>query len=515
MSIIAWDTIDWATVRLRVSRYQRRIYRASLAGDKGKVRFIQKRLVSSLDAKLYAVIRVTTWNKGKNTPGIDGALYKTGADKMKLVKSLKLDGLAAPIRRVWIPKPGKRSMRPLGIPIITDRAKQALCLLALEPEWEARFEPNSYGFRPGRSCHDAMESIFSAISNKSKVGRFKYVLDADLRKCFDSIDHQYVLDKLDTLPEINAQVESWLRAGIMDGFASDLDPSIDISPNLLGTPPGGVISPFLANVALHGLELHLKQWVCSEPIPAGYTNRGKAVRQKALSVVRYADDFVIFHPSEETLYRAKIEIAKWLKETSGVTFNEEKTRISCTSKGFVFLGFAAILIKRNGKIRHKVYPSKSSQKRILEKVRTIIQSSRAVSAYVLIAKLRPVIIGWANYYRYCECKEVFSKLTNLIFQKLRAWVFRRDVRNGRIKVKEKYFPSGKKYWFDDSEHNDNWILFGQERTKSGVLREAFLPHIVWVKSRKWVKVKGQASVYDGNDAYWALRSQKYGNWNNR
>ena len=513
MSNLAWDKIEWTNVRNRVTRYQRRIYKASLNNDKGKVRFLQKQLINSLDAKLYAVLRVTTWNKGKNTPGVDGKVFKTDKDKIALVKSLRLDGKANPIRRVWIPKPGKTEKRPLGIPIIRDRAKQMLCLFALEPEWEAHFEPNSYGFRPGRGCHDAMEAIFLALGNKSKKRRYKYILDANLKKCFDSINHQYLIGKLDSLPEINTQIKSWLCAGIMEGCESKSGPNIDISPNQLGTPQGGVISPFLANVALHGLENHLKEWICTQPMPAGYTNRGKTAKQKALTIVRYADDFVVIHSSKETLNKAKIVIADWLNKTSGLKFNEDKTCINNSAKGFSFLGFRVIQICRHGLPRHKAYPSKLAQKRLLEKVKEIIQSNRSVSSYVLITKLRPVIIGWANYYRYCECKEVFQKLTHKVFQKLRAWVFRRDTRNGRRIVKQKYFPSGQTYTFDGIKHQDNWILYGKTQTTDGRIRTAWLPHIAWVKSKKWIKVKDQASVYDGNNAYWASRSLTYGNWN--
>lgn len=513
MSKIAWDKIKWAQVRSRITRYQERIYKASLNNDQGKVRFLQKQLISSLDAKLYAVLRVTTWNKGKNTPGVDGKVFHTDSDKISLVKSLRLDGKADPIRRVWIPKPGKTEKRPLGIPVIRDRAKQALCLLALEPEWEARFEPNSYGFRPGRSCHDAMEAIYIALGNKSKKVRYKYILEADLKKCFDTINHQYLINKLNSLPEINMQVNAWLRAGIMDGFTSELNTNVSISPNQLGTPQGGIIPPFLANVALHGLENHLNEWICSQPIPAGYTNNGKATKQKALSIIRYADDFIVIHPSKETLIKSKDSIAEWLNKTSGLKFNEDKTCITNSAKGFTFLGFSVIQINRHGLPRYKAYPSKTAQKQLLEKVREIVQSNRSVSSYVLITKLRPVIIGWANYYRYCECKEVFKKLTHKIFQKLRAWVFRRDTRNGRKIVKKKYFPVGKTYTFDGTEHQDNWILYGETKDKSGITRTAWLPHIDWVKSKKWVKIKNNASVFDGNNAYWANRSLTYGNWN--
>jgi len=188
-SKILWNSIDWRAVEKRVFGIQERIYKASLSSKFGEVTFLQNLLISSLDAKLLSVKRVTTDNKGKKTPGLDKNLYLSPVAKMRLVSQLSVDGKAAPIRRVWIPKPGKTDLRPLGIPIIKDRAKQKLVLLALEPEWEARFEPNSYGFRPGRSCHDAIEAIFLSLRARKDNQPFKYVLDADLKGCFDNIDH--------------------------------------------------------------------------------------------------------------------------------------------------------------------------------------------------------------------------------------------------------------------------------------------------------------------------------------
>jgi RNA-directed DNA polymerase len=190
MSIAAWKDINWPLVDKRILRYQTRIYKAAKEGNISKAKCLQKRLLRSTDAKLIAVRRVTTLNKGKTTPGVDGQIYVTDIEKIKLVKQLRLDRKALPICRVYIPKPGKSEKRPLRIPTVSDRAKQLLCKLALEPEWEARFEINSYGSRPGRNCQDAMEAIFSSLRNHSKEeGYHKYVLDADISKCFDQIDH--------------------------------------------------------------------------------------------------------------------------------------------------------------------------------------------------------------------------------------------------------------------------------------------------------------------------------------
>ena len=515
MSISAWKDINWSLTDKRILRYQTRIYKAARDGNISKVKCLQKRLLRSPDAKLIAVRRVTTLNKGKTTSGVDGQIYVTDIEKIKLVKRLRLDGKALPIRRAYIPKPGKSEKRPLGIPTVGDRAKQALCKLALEPEWEARFEINSYGSRPGRNCQDAMEAIFSSLRNHSKEkGYHKYVLDAEISKCFDQIDHTYLLKKLNTLPEMEAQVKAWLKAGIMEEFSKTKQWK-DIPENQKGTPQGGIISPLLSNIALHGMEEHMKDWICTKPSFAKTNQYNKIAKRKSLSIIRYVDDFVIIHKDENIIREAKAEISKWLWDGPRLVLSEEKTAIRNTNKSFNFLGFTCITITRGSSTRAKIYPSRLSQARLLLKVRQIVINNRNASSYNLINLLRPVIMGWANYFRFSECSSTFSKLTHLIFQKLRAWVFRRDTRNGKKEVKQRYFPSNKSYFFDGSKHQDNWVLHGKQLGKSGIIKENWLPHLSWVKSRKWVKILGDYSPYNGDNLYWGKRTINKGTWNIR
>lgn len=504
---LAWNSIRWTEVKRRVRRVQRRIYKAKKLGQTSRVHWLQKLLINSIDAKLFAVQLVTTLNKGKRTAGVDGIPKKgkalTDKQKMALAKSLRLDGKANFIRRVWIPKPGKIEKRPLGIPTIKDRAKQALAKFALEPEWEAVFEPNSYGFRPARCTQDAIEAIFASLRNKSN----KWIFDADIRKCFDRINHNALLKKLATFPEMETQIKAWLEAQIMEGYANAPK---DIKPTMIGTPQGGVISPLLANIALHGLENHLKEFVTKFPTPRIGANRGNIAKKKALTIVRYADDFVIIHENLNTLNHCIEETKNWLTQV-GLEINEEKSTVRDSRNGFKFLGFQLIQVRKDGKYKIKITPTTEKQSALLKKVRKVIQMNKASSSYKLIRTLRPIIIGWANYYRYCECNDVFKKLTNAIFKKIRAWVFRRDTKNGRKIVKEKYFPSGKTYSFKGIKHQDNWILFGKQKSRNGKISEAFLPHMVWVPSEKFVKVKGDKSPYDGDYIYWGARLEKYDN----
>ena len=274
---LEWRQIDWKSVERRVFRLQKRIYQAKRRGDVQTVRGLQKLLLKSWSARVLAVRRVTQDNQGKRTAGVDGVKSLSPKARLSLAGRLKLDSKAKPARRVWLPKPGREEKRPLGIPTMYDRALQALVKMAIEPQWEAKFEPNSYGFRPGRSCHDAIDAIFKAIRYKTK-----WVLDADISKCFDKIDHTKLLEKLETFPAIRRQIRAWLNAGVID--AGQLYPTEE------GTPQGGVISPLLANIALHGMEESIKDLV--EKLPG---KGSRMARRKAVSSIRYADDFVIIH----------------------------------------------------------------------------------------------------------------------------------------------------------------------------------------------------------------------------
>jgi RNA-directed DNA polymerase len=275
-----WHEINWRKLERIVYKLQKRIYQASNRGDVKTVRRLQKTMMKSWSARALSVRRISQDNQGKKTAGVDGVKSLTPKQRLTLTGKLKPGTKVSPTRRVWIPKPGTEEKRPLGIPTMKDRALQALIKMALEPEWEARFEPNQYGFRPGRSCHDAIEAIFKAIRHKAK-----YVLDADIAKCFDRIDHEALLRKLNTFPTIRRQIRAWLKAGVMDE---------QLFPTSEGTPQGGVISPLLANIALHGMENRIKEFAKTLDMKkSNGWQESWQVKCRSISLIRYADDFVI------------------------------------------------------------------------------------------------------------------------------------------------------------------------------------------------------------------------------
>lgn len=512
MSIPAWKDINWSLTDKRILRYQTRIYKSAKESNISKVKCLQKRLLKSPDAKLIAVKRVTNLNKSKITTELEGQIYVTDIEKIKLVKRLRLNSKALLLTGGYISKLGKTEKKSLGISTMRDKAKQALCELALKPEWEAYFEIHSYGSRPSRNYQDAMEAIIISLRKHSNnKGSNKYVLDTCISKCFDQIDYKYLLKKLNTLPEIEAQVKAWLKAGIMEKF-SKIKQGNDIPENKKETLQGEIISPLLFNIALHGIEKYMKDWICTKPSFTKTNKYSKIVKHKSLSIIRYGNDFVIIHKDENIIREAKAKISKWLWDGPRLVLNEKKTSIRNTNKSFDFLGFTCITITKGTSIKAKLYPSRLSQARLLLKVQKIIINNRNASSYNLINLLYTVILRWANYFRFSECSSIFSKLTHLIFQKLRSWVFRRDTRNGKKVVKQNYFPSNNTYLFDGTKHQDNWILHGKQINKSGLVKENWLPNLAWIKSRKWIKILGNYSPYNEDNLYWRKRTTNKKTW---
>jgi RNA-directed DNA polymerase len=470
-----WALLPWPKIERHVYRLQKRIYRASSRGNVQAVHRLQQLLMRSESARLLAVRRVSQDNQGKKTPGVDGIASITSAQRLTLTTQIHpkhwKKSKPSPTRRVWIPKPGKVEKRPLGIPTMRDRACQALAKQALEPEWEAKFEPNSYGFRPGRSAHDAIEAIYQNIRLKPK-----YLLDADIKGCFDHIDHQALLGKLGTYPAMRRAIKAWLKAGVMEQG--------EFSPTGEGTPQGGVISPLLANIALHGLETALE-----EAFPR---HRDQPV------MVRYADDFVILHPRAEAITEAQQIVEGWLKDI-GLELKPSKTRTTHTltnyqgNTGFDFLGFNVRQFpvgKAHARLGFKtiITPSKEAVKRHAVAMGQIVDKHKASVQEALIVELNPVVKGWTNYYRTVVAKTTFSYLDYLTYQKLRRWAGYRHPNKGARWV-------ANKYWAVDK--GQGWTFAAPDGSKLARHSKTAI--------KRHIKVQGNRSPYDGDLFYWVKR----------
>jgi RNA-directed DNA polymerase len=459
-----WYAIDWPTIHRNVRRLQVRIAQATKERRWGKAQALQHLLTHSYSGKVLAVRRVTE-NTGKKTPGVDKEIWNTPEKKTQAVCELRRRGYQPqPLRRVYIPKSDGKTMRPLGIPTMKDRAMQALYLLALDPSAETTADKNSYGFRQQRSCADAIAQCFSALKSANTL----WVLEGDIKSCFDRISHEWLLTHT---PMDRVILRRWLTAGYMEKHV--LHETTD------GTPQGGIISPALANAALDGLEQLLK-----EKYPKGRPLKSLKGIRPCVNLIRYADDFVITGKSKELLEGEVKPLVEQFLQKRGLELSPTKTVITHVEKGFDFLG-QNVRRYPNGKLLIK--PSKKNVKTFLGGIRRTIKAALGMSAADLIDELNPKIRGWANYHRHVVSKRTFDRVDHEIFSSLWRWARRRHPKKGRRWLKQKYF---------ERRQGRDWSFFGETCDDEGQPGKVWLYRAVSTPIKRHVKVKSEANPYD-------------------
>lgn len=459
-----WDAINWRATEQQVQRLQMRIAKATRERRWGKVQALQWLLTHARSAKLLAVRRVTR-NAGRNTPGVDGVVWKSAAQKYRAAQSLQRQGYRPqPLRRIYIPKKNG-TLRPLGIPVMHDRAQQALHLLGLEPVAEMLADPNAYGFRPKRSTADAIGQCFIALSGKHAA---QWIFEGDIKACFDRISHPWLQEHI---PMDKPVLRKWLAAGYMEEGI--------VYPTRAGTPQGGIASPVLANLALDGLEA---------------IARGAVRRTQKINVIRYADDFIITGASKEVLEtKVKPAVVAFLKER-GLELSEEKTHITHIDDGFDFLGFN--LRKHAGKLL--ITPAKPAVHRFLGNIRELIKANYTATTEVLLRQLNSKLGGWANYYRHVVAKKTFAHVDCQVYQALVAWIDRRHPNKSAQWKRQRYFRR---------QGLRQWMFFTTTRDVKGTATLLDLFRAMSVPITRHIKIQAHATPYDPAFAdYFAQRA---------
>lgn len=548
-----WRQINWQKVEKAVLRLQHRIFMAKVKGDVKGMESLQRLLASSRAAKLLAIRKVGQENSGRKTPGIDGVVSESNADRERLLKdglSLK-DYVPQPVRRVFIPKANGKQ-RPLGIPTMKDRVMQCMVKLALEPEWEAVFEPRSYGFRPGRSVHDAAAAVKHGLGaegagRKNQQARCQWVLDADIKSFFDEIDHDVILSRT---PVFRRVIEGWLKAGAFTGEV--------FTPSVMGTPQGGVASPLLANIALHGIEDLFHEWslvggrrytcVTLETFtapPQGYrkcrpenavislrgpvkprktsrrvppkiygpypdgtwrtlrlvendqmTRTATAIRKdrklRDLRLIRYADDFVVLARSRRQLETVVLPRLHEFLAARGLRLSPEKTRIVRDTEGFDFVGRQ---FKRLSPTKFLVRPRRSSIRKHMDALSRLFRN-HALPVGDQIQKANVIIRGFCNHYRTDHSSAVFRWLTNWTMRSFCKWVGRRS---GKMTAGKAYHRL--------TRVNGQKFTMPTAYTPTGKL-VTLLPHYRFHRLR-FNQVKGTNSPHDPRlTEYWDKRRKQ-------
>lgn len=471
-NVTSWKTIDWISVSAYVEKLQQRIYHAESQGKNRKVRELQRLLMRSKAALLLAIRKVTQINKGKKTAGVDKFTALTDTERLKLYLQMKEYDISQhkpkPSHRIYIKKKNGK-LRPLSIPIIKDRIWQNMTKLALEPQWEYIFEPTSYGFRPGRGCHDAIARIFTSLARKKKI----WIFEGDFKGCFDNLRHDYIMEQIRCFPNKDI-IEKWLKSGYIDNNV--------FNKTDRGGGQGSIISPLLANIALHGME---------EILGIKYTMRKVKGSECAsnitnYSMTRYADDFVIMCKTKEQAESVYTKLETYL-EKRGLELEPTKTRVVEVTEGFNFLGFNVRVYQTSQGEKLFIKPSKETIKKSKKKITSKVKELHGANVEKLIHVLNPILRGIGNYWSPVVAKKAFSNMDAHNYHVTSMFLCRMHSNKGRKWIFQRYYRTDYK-----GKHKDRWILSSPNEEKVQLIKMS------WTPIKRHTMIKHKATPYDSN-----------------